>query len=187
MFCGKREGNENFANAMTNQNTNCMLGSAKKMVKRGGEWVAVCHEVAKTGYKAKNAYGAKSIFYGETTNSYFQNGVKHVGSGSGSQKKLMPYYPNASRNRPKETMENITGSRFGTQLNSIEPYRGSSVVTLRDGDPESSRTWKTTNQIFSECALVSDTIGLSNQGISSQVARDMHKKQGLYQARQTGN
>ena len=61
------------------------------MVKRGGEWVAVCHEVAKTGYKAKNAYGAKSIFYGETTNSYFQNGVKHVGSGSGSQKKLMPY------------------------------------------------------------------------------------------------
>lgn len=153
------------------------------MVKRGGEWVAVCHEVAKTGYKAKNAYGAKSIFYGETTNSYFQNGVKHVGSGSGSQKKLMPYYPNASRNRPKETMENITGTRFNTcqSKKSVETYRGSSVVTLRDGDPESSRTWKTTNQIFSECALVSNTIGLSNQGISSQVARDMHKKQGLYQ------
>ena len=132
------------------------------MVKRGGEWVAVCHEVAKTGYKAKNAYGAKSIFYGETTNSYFQNGVKHVGSGSGSQKKLMPYYPNASRNRPKETMENITGTRFNTcqSKKSVETYRGSSVVTLRDGDPESSRTWKTTNQIFSECALVSDTIGL---------------------------
>ena len=123
-------------------------------------------------------------------------------------------------------MENITGTRFGTQHNNnIESYRGSSVVVLRDGDPESSRTWKTTNQvrrvislgmnkntqksilacllffwwtniylfffpfflfflsplqIFSECALVSDTIGLSNQGISSQVARDMHKKQGLY-------
>ena len=122
--------------------------------------MAVCYEVPKTGYKAKNAYGAKSIFYGETTNSYFQNGLKHVGSGSGSQKKLMPYYPNASRNRPKETMENITGTRFGTCSTSIEPYRGSSVVALRDGDPESSRTWKTTNQIFSECALVSGEASL---------------------------
>ena len=93
----------------------------------------------------------------------------------------MPYYPNASRNRPKETMENITGSRFGTNnKTSIEQYRGSSVVHLRDGDPESSRPWKTTNQVFSECALVRDTVGLSNQGISSQVARDMHKMQGLY-------
>ena len=35
-------------------------------------------------------------------------------------------------------------------------------------------------QSLSECALVSDTVGLSNQGISSQVARDMHKMQGLY-------
>jgi hypothetical protein len=45
-------------------------------------------------------------------------------------------------------MENITGTRFGTQHNNnIESYRGSSVVALRDGDPESSRTWKTTNQV----------------------------------------
>ena len=39
----------------------------------------------------------------------------------------------ASRNRPKETMENITGSRFGTNnKTSIEQYRGSSVVHLGD-------------------------------------------------------
>lgn len=42
------------------------LNSAKKMVKRGGELVALCHDVKKSGYKAKNAYGAKSLFYGET-------------------------------------------------------------------------------------------------------------------------
>ena len=34
-------------------------------------------------------------------------------------------------------------------------------------------------QVFSECAQVQDTIGLMNSGISSTVAADMHKKQGV--------
>lgn len=32
-------------------------------------------------------------------------------------------------------------------------------------------------QVFSECALVADTIGLGNQGISADVARTMHVSQ----------
>lgn len=47
------------------------------------------------------------------TNKFFQNSVRAVGEGlgekGGSSKKLMPYYPNAPRNRPKETVS-ITGS-----------------------------------------------------------------------------
>lgn len=35
-------------------------------------------------------------------------------------------------------------------------------------------------QVFSKCAQVQDTVGLANCGISSSVAKDMHKKQGIY-------
>lgn len=35
-------------------------------------------------------------------------------------------------------------------------------------------------QVFSRCAQVRDTVGLANCGISSAVAKDMHKKQGIY-------
>lgn len=35
-------------------------------------------------------------------------------------------------------------------------------------------------QVFSKCAQVRDTVGLANCGISSAVAKDMHKKQGIY-------
>ena len=40
-----------------------------------------------------------------------------------------------------------------------------------------SATWL---QVFSKCAQVRDTVGLANCGISSCVAKDMHKKQGIY-------
>ena len=42
------------------------LGTAKGLVKQGGELVAVPHYIKPTGYKAPNAYGAKDIFSGET-------------------------------------------------------------------------------------------------------------------------
>mmetsp|Transcript_8215 Transcript_8215/g.27297 ORF Transcript_8215/g.27297 Transcript_8215/m.27297 type:complete len:167 (-) Transcript_8215:821-1321(-) len=161
----------------------CKIGSAKALIKQGGELVAVAHKVPKTGYKANNAYGAKAIFQAETTNSFYQGKVRKVGEGTGQGKKLMPYYPNAPRNRPAETMENTPGKRFGFKAKGgkeatvTESYRGSSQVALRDGDPDSTRPWKTTNQVFSECAQVTDTTGLSNQGISAEVARTMHAKQ----------
>ena len=50
-------------------------------------------------------------------------------------------------------------------------------MKFADGDPRSNRRWKTTNQVFSECAMVTNTIGLNNQGISADVARNMHEKQ----------
>ena len=47
-------------------------------------------------------------------------------------------------------------------------------------DPESKRPWKTCNQMFSECTEVQNTVGLSNLGISSDVAKRMHAKLGIY-------
>lgn len=35
-------------------------------------------------------------------------------------------------------------------------------------------------QVFNACAQVHDTVGLANSGISSAVAKTMHKKQGIY-------
>lgn len=61
-----------------------------------------------------------------------------------------------------------------------ERYRGSSRVQLIDGDPESKRPWRTTNQVFAACARVRDTIGLANPGISSDLAHRLHKQQGIY-------
>jgi len=158
---------------------NCAIGSATKLVKQGGELVAIPYPTPKTGYKAANAYGAKTIFSGETTNSYYQGKVRKVGEDNGAKKKLMPYYPNAPRNRPAETMDNIPGKRFGfkSTRNSKEAYRGSSQINFNDGDPDSSRPWKTTNQVYSECALGVNKPGLGNQGISADVAKNMHAKQ----------
>lgn len=35
-------------------------------------------------------------------------------------------------------------------------------------------------QVFAECTQARNTTGLSNPGISSRIARVMHKKQGIY-------
>ena len=55
-----------------------------------------------------------------------------------------------------------------------------SHLQLRDGDVESTRAWKTTNQVFSECTEVQNTVGLANPGIASDVAKSTHRKQGIY-------
>lgn len=158
----------------------CPLGTAKLLVKQGGELVAVPHAVKKTGYKAPNAYGAKDIFNGETTNGFYQKKVRKVGEGSTTKtKKLMPYHPLASRNRPKESMENYTGTRFGLKVtrDSVETYRGSSQVVLADGHPDSSKPWKTTNQAYSENKEAVNKTGLANQGIFSDAAKITHTRQ----------
>jgi len=158
---------------------NCNVGSAVRLVKQGGELVAIPHYVKPSGYKAPNAYGAKAIFTGDTTNDFYQGKVRKVGENNDSNKKLMPYYPNAPRNRPAETMENHPGQRFGLKVtrDTQETYRGSSQINFNDGDPDSSRPWKTTNQLYAECAQGVDKPGLANQGISSDLAKGMHAKQ----------
>ena len=35
-------------------------------------------------------------------------------------------------------------------------------------------------QVFAECAQVRETTGMANQGISSDIARRLHKKQEIY-------
>lgn len=47
------------------------LRSAVGLVRIGGELVAMPHRTAKTGYKAPNAYGARSVFTGDTTYNDF--------------------------------------------------------------------------------------------------------------------
>ncbi|KAK9842826.1 hypothetical protein WJX74_002994 [Apatococcus lobatus] len=159
----------------------CGCHSARAVFKVAGDFVAIPHKVPQTGYKAKNAYGTRPIFEDETTNKGFQRTVRAVGQEHGLRKKLEPYSPTAPRNRPKETMENTVGCRH--RLHPVikhEKYRGSSQIKLRDGDPESARPWKTTNQVFAECTQARNTTGLTNPGISSRIARVMHKKQGIY-------
>ena len=79
------------------------LNSARSLVKQGGEWVAMPHSLPATGFRAPNAYGATPVFDGMTTNKHFQSKVL-----TGNVKILMPYYPNAPRNRPPETARRPT-------------------------------------------------------------------------------
>ncbi|GAQ82541.1 hypothetical protein KFL_001150020 [Klebsormidium nitens] len=144
------------------------LGSTQSLVRRGGDIIAIAHPLPKTGYKAPNAYGAKPIFQDATTTGSAQKAVQKVGDEK--KKQLMPYAPNASRNRPAETRTNTVGRRTIST-------RNASQVRLADGDPDSRRPSKTTNQVYSEGILKTDVIGLSNQGISAEIARNMHAKQ----------
>mmetsp|Transcript_29830 Transcript_29830/g.41246 ORF Transcript_29830/g.41246 Transcript_29830/m.41246 type:complete len:175 (-) Transcript_29830:172-696(-) len=141
--------------------------SATMTAKRQGEVIAIAHDVAKTGYKADNAYGAKAIFEDETTTGYYQGRVQKVGE-QNDKKKLMPYHPNASRNRPGETLSNTIGRRFNAS-------RNASQLVLRDGDPDSLCAPKTTSKVYSEYSL--NVVGMGNQGISSEVAKMVHAKQ----------
>ena len=35
-------------------------------------------------------------------------------------------------------------------------------------------------QVFAECTSVQDSVGMANSGISSDIAKFMHRKQGVY-------
>lgn len=141
--------------------------SAVVTAKRQGEVIAIAHHTKKTGYKADNAYGAKAIFDDETTSGYYAGRVQKVGE-QADKKKLMPYHPNASRNRPGETLSNTTGRRFNTN-------RNASQIILRDGDPDSLCPPKTTSKVYSEYQV--NVVGMGNQGISSEVSKLVHAKQ----------
>eukprot|EP00245_Coleochaete_scutata_P005443 TRINITY_DN18969_c0_g1_i1.p1 TRINITY_DN18969_c0_g1~~TRINITY_DN18969_c0_g1_i1.p1 ORF type:complete len:181 (+),score=27.82 TRINITY_DN18969_c0_g1_i1:162-704(+) len=148
------------------QNSYHGLGSTVKLIKHAGEAIAITHPVPKTGYKAPNAYGVRPIFEDATTTATFQKSVQKVGDEN--VKKLMPYHPNASRNRPPTTLANVVGCRNN-------PNRNASQILLRDGDPDSRKVSKTTNQVFMDYEC--ETTGMSNQGISSEIAKMMHQRQ----------
>ncbi|KAK9845232.1 hypothetical protein WJX81_000588 [Elliptochloris bilobata] len=154
------------------------LTSAQRLLKIQGALVAEPFYIKPTGYKARTSLGYRPKLQSETTNRAIQ---KQVREGSGTKKPLGPYSLTAPRNRPKETLTNMVGTRHKLHpCIMAERYRGSSKVQLVDGDPESKRKWRTTNQVFAACARVQDTIGLANPGISSDVAHTLHKQQGIY-------
>ena len=102
----------------------------------------------------------------DRTTGDFQNRVRKVGDEN--SKSLMPYHPNASRNRPEKTLQNTVGKRFVS-------WRNQSQVVIKDGDPDSVRPPRTTNQVYD--AGLTEVIGLSNQGISAEIAKTLHAKQ----------
>jgi hypothetical protein len=156
------------------------LGSARRLERRGGTLVAVPHVVTRTGFKAPDAPGASAVFSAETTSAYFQHkvlgAVSRVSGDGRAGKALMPYDPDAPRNRPRESVRNTVGRRFGPScaatLGRGERYRGASTVTLASSDArERASAWRTTNQVMYPRASVVETTGLDNPGISSAVAK----------------
>ncbi|WIA09036.1 hypothetical protein OEZ85_008450 [Tetradesmus obliquus] len=158
----------------------CPLGSAVGIARQAGELVAIAYPQPKAGYKNPMAYGAKPKLSTEVTSRHFVKMVRAAADSTCEKKVLMPYRPNAPRNRPKETLSNTIGKRYGTHPTSTEHYKGESHVKLSDADPESRKPWKTTNMVFQASAQVTDVVGLANAGISSDIARRMHKQQGIY-------
>ena len=142
----------------------------------GGELVAIPHYIKPTGWKAPNAYGSKVVFDGATTKSTFDAKVRKVGEGEVEKKKLMPYHPLASRNRPKSQVENVEGSRFAVPKGAVERYRNSSQVDLSDGHPDSRKPWRTTNQMYRQPKHAGKT-GMDNNGIFAEAAQLTHRKQ----------
>lgn len=156
------------------------LGSAQKLERRNGALVAIPHVVAKTGYKASNAYGSRASFTAETTSAFFQSKVLGAARDVScrGRKSLMPYDPNAPRNRPRESLRSVHGQRFGPacpEQRKRERYRGASSISLADGSIH--QPWRTTNQIMRPTAAVVATTGLDNPGISSVIARREHARQ----------
>eukprot|EP00775_Hariotina_reticulata_P013721 gene13721-13843_t len=117
----------------------------------------------------------------KSTTKYFVRKVRAAADSTCQRKKLMVYHPDAPRNRPKETLSNIVGKRYGVHSSTTtERYKGQSQVKLADADPESRKPWKTTNMVFQASAQVTDVVGLANAGISASIAARMHKSQGIY-------
>eukprot|EP00882_Tetradesmus_deserticola_P027998 GHRQ01031157.1.p2 GENE.GHRQ01031157.1~~GHRQ01031157.1.p2 ORF type:complete len:113 (+),score=19.29 GHRQ01031157.1:1918-2256(+) len=69
---------------------------------KAGELVAVAHPQHKAGYKNPMAYGAKPKLSAEVTSRYFVKMVRAAADSTCEKKVLMPYRPDAPRNRPKE-------------------------------------------------------------------------------------
>ena len=154
------------------------LGTGTRLVRVGGELVAIAHTVKPTGYKAPNAYGSRTRFDGTTTNGVANKKVRTIGETSGGEKKLAPYHPLAPRNRPKAQVENTLGSRFAVPKGFVEKYRNSSQVSFSDGSVGAQRTWRTTNQTYAQPsgAAKRDT-GMDNVGIFAEQAVMTHAKQ----------
>jgi hypothetical protein len=136
--------------------------------------VAIAHHITPTGYKCANA---RPVLCPETTSKFFQTKVLGAASATAGAKKLMPYAPDAPRNRPKETLTNDIGHRFGPSAvtRRRERYRGASSITF--GDASRSEPWRTTNDVMRARAAIVATTGLDNPGISAAIAKRVHASQ----------
>lgn len=154
------------------------LGSATRIERRGGELVAFAHEIKPSGYKCANAFGARPAFDAQTTSRYFQQKVLGATAATRGAKALMPYAPDAARNRPKHTLTNVIGRRFGpsSETSARESYRGASSIVF--GDRSRCEPWTTTNQAMRARASIVATTGLlTNPGIASAIASRVHAAQ----------
>ncbi|GBF89128.1 hypothetical protein Rsub_01845 [Raphidocelis subcapitata] len=135
------------------------IRSCLGLTRVAGELVAIPYPVP----KPTEAVRPGSAFDGTTTNAFFIRQVRAAAdSADVKHKRLMPYSCWAPRNRPKETMTNVVGRRYGVH------------ATTR------TERWKGQSQVFQACAQVQNQVGLANAGIASDIAARFHKTQGIY-------
>lgn len=107
----------------------------------------------------------------------------HTVGSDEKRKRLTPYHPNAPRNRPRWTLSNVQGVRFGVpkdmKNHAPERYRGESHLQIKDGTLRSQDNFRTTKQVYEATAsLAREPPGLhSNPGVFADVARTLHAYQ----------
>ena len=90
------------------------LGTGTRLVRVGGELVAIAHTVKPTGYKAPNAYGSRTRFDGSTTNGVANKKVRTIGETSAarrSSRRTIRWRRGTARRRRWRTHSGL-GSRF---------------------------------------------------------------------------
>ncbi|CAM6093458.1 unnamed protein product [Calypogeia fissa] len=142
-----------------------------KTVKVAQDFYGILHPHVVTGYKMIGASGSKPVFDDLTTNQFFQNKTRKVGEETGHMdKKLCPYKPDATRNRPRSDWQTDVG------LQNFD-RRNASYLRLEDGALGSQFMPKTTSQSFFTPPPKGDPPGTWHQGICRDRAVYLHKKQ----------
>ncbi|BBN00170.1 hypothetical protein MPTK1_1g26950 [Marchantia polymorpha subsp. ruderalis] len=143
--------------------------TSTKTVKVAQSFYGILFPHPLTGYKMPGASGQSPAFDDLTTNQYFQGQVRKVGEEVGQgDKKLIPYHPDATRNRPRaESCTDVGLANFDR--------RNASYIKLKHGRASKS-TPKTTNQLFMG-PPPKETPGLWHSGICRDRAIWLHRKQ----------
>ncbi|KAG6547676.1 hypothetical protein Mapa_011126 [Marchantia paleacea] len=141
-----------------------------KTVKVCQDFYGILHPHELTGYKHPGASGQSPVLDDLTTNQYYQYKVRHVGEETGvNDKKLCPYHPDATRNKPRAGFYNEVG------LAALD-RRNASYVKLIEGPRGQMFTPKTTNQLFMT-PPAKDPVGLWHPGICRARAKWVHREQ----------
>lgn len=150
--------------------------SARGYITVGGDLMALPHKKQRASSK-KRASPSSGRFQGITTNSAMQQHSEAIKTTLSGCKQLEPYYPWAARNRPKETLTSIVGHKNVKHPDlSYDPYHGKLIQFDTRYPISTDEQFLTTNQAFSKCADKCSAVTgwRTNQGVASNVAKQMH-------------